>query len=50
MDYFIGCLNAGIPPKPDGEDGLRALILAEAAHRSREAGHPVNVAEVVLDI
>jgi myo-inositol 2-dehydrogenase/D-chiro-inositol 1-dehydrogenase len=50
LDYFIGCLEAGIPPKPDGEDGLQALILAEAAHRSREAGHPVNVADVDLGV
>jgi myo-inositol 2-dehydrogenase/D-chiro-inositol 1-dehydrogenase len=49
LDYFIGCLESGIAPKPDGEDGLQALRLAEAAHRSREAGCPVDVADIVLD-
>jgi len=34
LDAFIGAAKAGNRPRPDGEDGLKALLLADAAHRS----------------
>lgn len=46
LDYFISCLAGGPKPRPDGRDGLSALILAEAAHQSRARGAAVDVAEI----
>jgi myo-inositol 2-dehydrogenase/D-chiro-inositol 1-dehydrogenase len=34
LDAFIGGVKAGNKPHPDGEDGLKALMLADAAYRS----------------
>jgi myo-inositol 2-dehydrogenase / D-chiro-inositol 1-dehydrogenase len=34
LDAFIGAVKAGNRPRPDGEDGLKALLLADAAYRS----------------
>jgi myo-inositol 2-dehydrogenase / D-chiro-inositol 1-dehydrogenase len=34
LDAFIGAVKAGNKPHPDGEDGLKALMLADAAYRS----------------
>jgi myo-inositol 2-dehydrogenase/D-chiro-inositol 1-dehydrogenase len=34
LDAFIGAVTAGAKPRPDGEDGLMALLLADAAYRS----------------
>lgn len=38
---FIEAVECGRPPEPTGEDGLRALLLADAAARSLELGRPV---------
>ncbi len=40
---FIDCLKTGRRPSVSFEDGRRALILAEAAIRSREENRPVSV-------
>jgi myo-inositol 2-dehydrogenase/D-chiro-inositol 1-dehydrogenase len=34
LDAFVGAANAGTKPRPDGEDGLKALLLADAAYQS----------------
>src|ERR1700727_3147989 len=34
LDAFISAVKAGNKPHPDGEDGLKALMLADAAYRS----------------
>src|SRR5690606_623786 len=44
---FIAALAAGKPAAPSGEDGLRALALADAAYRSIAEGRAVKVAEVL---
>ncbi len=36
LDAFIRAIGAGAKPHPDGEDGLKALLLADAAYRSWE--------------
>ncbi len=46
LNYFIECLQKGEKPRPDGSDGMAALMLAEAAHRSYRTSAPVRVAEV----
>ncbi|WEX08390.1 inositol 2-dehydrogenase [Chelativorans sp. AA-79] len=44
---FIAALAGGKPAMPSGEDGLKALALAEAAYRSIADGRAVKVAEVL---
>jgi myo-inositol 2-dehydrogenase / D-chiro-inositol 1-dehydrogenase len=34
LDAFVAAVKAGIKPHPDGEDGLKANILADAAYQS----------------
>jgi myo-inositol 2-dehydrogenase / D-chiro-inositol 1-dehydrogenase len=34
LDAFVGAAKSGDKPHPDGEDGLKALVLADAAYRS----------------
>ena len=43
LDAFIGAVNAGTKPRPDGEDGLMALLLADAAYRSWKTNQRVTV-------
>ena len=40
---FIACLTDGLPPKPNGFDGLNALLLADAAVESVHKGGAVRV-------
>jgi len=42
LDAFVDALAAGTPPRPDGEDGLRALLLADAATESARTHQPVT--------
>lgn len=44
---FIRAVTSGGPTPTTGEDGLRALVLAEAALRSATEGRAVKVAEVL---
>ena len=41
LDHFIEALTRGTPPLPDGDDGVRALALADAALQSLQTGRPV---------
>jgi myo-inositol 2-dehydrogenase / D-chiro-inositol 1-dehydrogenase len=50
LDHFVDCLMTGKRPGPDGKDGLAALILAEAAHRSWRTGLPVRIDDIVPTI
>ena len=43
LDAFVVALRTGSGPKPDGEDGLRALMLADAATESARTGQAVRV-------
>jgi myo-inositol 2-dehydrogenase/D-chiro-inositol 1-dehydrogenase len=40
---FIAAVESGRPAKPDGEDGLKALLLADAATRSANSGQAVKL-------
>ena len=44
MDAFITGVTAGKPLNPSGEDGLKALLLADAAEASMKSGKTVRVA------
>jgi myo-inositol 2-dehydrogenase/D-chiro-inositol 1-dehydrogenase len=43
---FVEAVNNGTPPQPTGDDGLQALVLAEAAVRSHTDRRVVDVAEI----
>jgi len=44
LDAFVNAVKAGRAPKPDGEDGLRANILADAANLSWREKRRVDLA------
>jgi len=41
---FIKALEAGKPMQPSGEDGLKALAMADAAMKSLKEGRQVEIA------
>jgi myo-inositol 2-dehydrogenase / D-chiro-inositol 1-dehydrogenase len=43
---FVAAVNGDGPASPSGNDGLRSLILAEAAVRSNAEGRPIAVTEI----
>ena len=43
LDHFIDCVENGVQPLAGGEDGLRSLLLADAATESAQTGRPVSV-------
>jgi myo-inositol 2-dehydrogenase/D-chiro-inositol 1-dehydrogenase len=43
LDAFIAAVKAGTKPHPNGEDGLMALLLADAAYRSWKTKQRVTV-------
>ena len=43
LDAFITAVTAGQPVQPDGEDGLQALLLADAATHSAHTGDVVRL-------
>jgi myo-inositol 2-dehydrogenase/D-chiro-inositol 1-dehydrogenase len=43
LDAFIRCVLDDTPASPGGEDGLRALLLADAAERSLRTGQSVMI-------
>ena len=44
LDVFIAAVESGHASKPDGDDGLKALLLADAATQSAKSGQAVSVA------
>jgi myo-inositol 2-dehydrogenase/D-chiro-inositol 1-dehydrogenase len=42
LNHFAACLESGRAPSPGGEDGRRALALADAASESRASGRAVT--------
>ncbi|WP_274426921.1 inositol 2-dehydrogenase [Chelativorans sp. YIM 93263] len=47
MAAFVAAISEGKPASPSGQDGLRALALADAAYLSIEQGRAVKVSEVL---
>jgi myo-inositol 2-dehydrogenase/D-chiro-inositol 1-dehydrogenase len=43
IEAFIDCIVDGRKPTPDGLDGLKAQLMADAATKSRETGKPVRI-------
>jgi myo-inositol 2-dehydrogenase / D-chiro-inositol 1-dehydrogenase len=46
LEQFVRTITTGAPCDPSGDDGLAALVLAEAAVRSLVRGATVNVSEI----
>jgi myo-inositol 2-dehydrogenase/D-chiro-inositol 1-dehydrogenase len=46
LGAFIAAITGGTSARPDGEDGLRALLLADAALESSRTGRTVRPSEV----
>ena len=44
LDAFVAAVLDGKPAAPTGEDGLKALLLADAATESARTGRPVTIA------
>lgn len=48
IEYFASCLDQGIAPLPDVQEGVRTIALAEAMYRSaRDGGRLVRLQEVL---
>ncbi|MDX1541893.1 MAG: inositol 2-dehydrogenase [Geminicoccaceae bacterium] len=43
LDHFADCVRSGRPPSPSGDDGRRALALADAALDSLQSGRLVRL-------
>ncbi len=43
IEAFIDVVENGTRPSPDGSDGLKAQMMADAATQSRETGKPVSI-------
>lgn len=43
LDHFLECLEKGTKPLAGAEDGLRSMLLADAAAESVKTGRPVKV-------
>ncbi|MFW9970194.1 MAG: inositol 2-dehydrogenase [Candidatus Odinarchaeota archaeon] len=46
LKIFFECLRKNIDPKPNGEDGLKNVLIALAAQKSYEENRPVKISEV----
>jgi myo-inositol 2-dehydrogenase/D-chiro-inositol 1-dehydrogenase len=42
---FVAAVESGRPARPDGQDGLKALLLADAATQSAETGEAVKLSQ-----
>ena len=45
LDAFVAAVLDGAPAEPSGADGLRALLLADAAAEAARTGQPVRLAD-----
>ncbi|MFK7902274.1 MAG: inositol 2-dehydrogenase [Nitratireductor sp.] len=43
LQHFLDCIEKGTQPSPNGYDGLRAQMLADAAQQSLDTGLPVKL-------
>ncbi len=46
LQYFFECLNYKQEPKPNGEDGLKSVLVAHAAQKSFKENRPVKISEI----
>ncbi|MFX1344360.1 MAG: inositol 2-dehydrogenase [Promethearchaeota archaeon] len=48
LQNFFECLQNNKEPSPNGEDGLRNVLIAVAAQKSYEENRPVKISEIVI--
>ena len=49
LRYFFNCIKKNEDPKPNGMDGLVAILIARAAQRSYEENRPVKISEIASE-
>lgn len=47
LRYFINCIQQQKPPEPNGRDGRRTIVVAEAAEKSSRSGQTVIIPSVL---
>jgi myo-inositol 2-dehydrogenase/D-chiro-inositol 1-dehydrogenase len=48
LQNFLECLQNNKEPSPNGEDGLRNVVIAIAAQKSYEENRPVKISEIII--
>ncbi len=43
LDAFAGCIRENRKPEPDGEQGMRDIVIIDAIYRSAKKGRPVAI-------
>ncbi|HXA07522.1 MAG TPA: Gfo/Idh/MocA family oxidoreductase, partial [Bryobacteraceae bacterium] len=43
LDAFAGCVRENRKPEPDGEQGMRDIVIIDAIYRSAKKGRPVAI-------
>ncbi|MEJ2295486.1 MAG: Gfo/Idh/MocA family oxidoreductase, partial [Candidatus Lokiarchaeota archaeon] len=46
LKYFFECIAKNKDPKPDGDDGLKNVLVALAAKKSLEENRPIKISEI----
>jgi len=46
LKYFFECITKNEEPKPNGEDGLKNVLIALAAQKSFEENRPIKISEI----
>ncbi len=47
IEYFARCIDSGVAPKPDLEEGIETIAILQAMELSAERGAPVMIADVL---
>ncbi|HVP48731.1 MAG TPA: Gfo/Idh/MocA family oxidoreductase [Bryobacteraceae bacterium] len=43
LDAFAGCIRENHKPEPDGEQGMRDIVIIDAIYRAARSGRPVTI-------
>lgn len=49
IEYFARCLDTGVVPKPDLEEGIRTIAVMEAMDRSMKTGRIIRIDDVLRE-
>lgn len=47
IEYYARCLDAGVTPKPDLDEGIRTVAVMEAMEKSMKTGRIVTIREIL---
>ncbi len=48
LKYFFECVSKNENPKPNGEDGLKNVLIALAAQKSLEENRPIRISDLIF--